>query len=320
MKRYILRRAGIGVLMLWVVSLLVFVVPRLLPGDPTIQKVGTSPSIDKDTVDQLRRSMGLDDPILVQYAHWIGGMFRGDLGESYFSQYSVVDLIGQRVAPTLLLAVGGVLVGVALAVPLALLPQLRGGRVWGRIVGAYTTLGMAAPPFVFGIAAIALFNVQFKVLPLEGYVSPLDDPVEALRALTMPAMTLAIAVSAPLIRYLRSSLTDTLTAPYVRTARGKGVRARVVLTGHVLPNALLPALTALGVIIGSVLGGVVIVEMVFRWPGLGSLLVDSVFKRDYAVVQSGVLLAAAAFLLVNLVVDILYGVLDPRLRGRGARA
>jgi peptide/nickel transport system permease protein len=320
MARFVLRRVVTSLLLLALVSILLFVVLRLLPGDPTIARVGPGQDVDPRALAQLRAEAGLDAPVLQQYLDWVGGLLQGDLGRSLFSRYDVGTLIAQRLGPTIELAVAGLLVGVLLAVPLALAPQLWPRGVVARAVSAFTTVGMAAPPFVFGIVFIAVFSVELGWLPTRGYVSLAEDPLENLRLLLLPALTLGIALAAPLVRYLRGSLDEALRAPYVRTARGKGVSRRDVVVRHALPNALLPALTALGVMVGSLLGGVVVVEYVFRWPGMGTLIVDAVFKRDYPILQTGVLLAAAAFILVNLVVDILYGVLDPRLRVSPGRA
>ncbi|GAA4524834.1 ABC transporter permease [Amycolatopsis samaneae] len=314
MGRYVLRRAGVSALMLVGVSVLVFVVLRLLPGDPTVTKVGAAQGIDPAALRQLRTELGLEDPLPVQYWHWITGLLRGDLGRSYFSQFDVGVLVGQRLGPTLELSLAGVTLAVVLALVLSVLPTILGGRWLGRLVGGYTTLGMAAPPFVFGIVLIALFVVRLGVLRDESYVAPSADFGGNLRALLLPAVTLGICLSAPLIRYLRAGLSEVEDSRHVRTAVGKGIPRRSVVLRHVLPNALLPALTSLGVTVGQVLSGAVVVEFVFRWPGLGSLVVDSVYKRDYAVIQSTVLLLAAVFVLVNLLVDVLYGVLDPRLR------
>jgi peptide/nickel transport system permease protein len=314
MTRYILRRLGASLLMLVLVSILIFVVLRLLPGDPTVTKVGAAQGIDPNALLQLRTELGLEDPIPVQYWHWVTGLAAGDLGRSYFSQFDVGVLIGQRLGPTLELSLAGVVLAVLLALVLSVTPTVLRAKWLGRFVGGYTTLGMAAPPFVFGILLIAIFTVKLGILPNETYVAPGEDFLGNLRALLLPALTLGICLSAPLIRYLRASLTEVESAQHVRTAVGKGIPRRAVVLRHVLPNALLPALTSLGITVGAVLSGGVVVEYVFRWPGLGSLIVDSVYKRDYAVIQSTVLLLAAVFVLVNLLVDILYGVLDPRLR------
>lgn len=314
MIRYVLRRLGASVLMLVLVSVLIFLVLRLLPGDPTITKVGAAQGIDPRALEALRQELGLNDAIPVQYWHWVTGMFGGDFGRSYFSQFDVDVLIGQRLGPTLELSFAGLVLAVLLALVLSVLPTILRSRLLRGFVGGYTTLGMAAPPFVFGILLIAIFTVKLGVLRNEGYIAPSSDFIGNLRVLMLPALTLGICLSAPLIRYLRASLTDVEGSQHVRTAIGKGISRRAVVLRHVLPNALLPALTSLGITVGQVLSGAVVVEFVFRWPGLGTLIVDSVYKRDYAVIQSTVLLLAAVFVLVNLVVDILYGVLDPRLR------
>jgi len=300
--------------MLALVSILIFVILRLLPGDPTIARVGAAQNIDPRALAALREELGLNDPIPVQYWAWISGIFAGDLGRSYFSQFDVEVLIGQRLVPTLELSLAGLTLAVLFAVVLAVLPTVVRSRWLSRFVGGYTTLGMASPPFVFGIVLIAIFTVQLDILPNDGYVPPSEDLAGNLRMLFMPALTLGICLSAPLIRYLRASLAEVENSQHVRTATGKGIRRRAVVLRHVLPNAMLPALTSLGITVGAVLSGAVVVEYVFRWPGLGSLIVDSVYKRDYAVIQSTVLLLAAVFVLVNLLVDLLYGVLDPRLR------
>jgi peptide/nickel transport system permease protein len=320
MTGYLLRRLAASALMLLAVSVLIFVVLRLLPGDPMVQRVGAAQNIDPAALEAMRRGLGLDDPIPVQYWNWLSGMARGDLGRSYFSQFGVETLIGQRVVPTLELSIAGIALAVALALLLALLPTVFRSRWLARAVGGYTTIGMASPPFVFGILLIALFTVQLGVLGNTGYVPPSEDLLGNLRTLLLPALTLGICLSAPLIRYLRASLSEAEGAQHVRTALGKGLLRRSVVLSHVLPNAMLPALTSLGITVGAVLSGGVVVEYVFRWPGMGSLIVDSVAKRDYAVIQSTVLLLAAVFVAVNLIVDLLYGVLDPRLRvGKGQR-
>lgn len=312
---YLARRLGTAVLMMALVSVLIFVVLRLLPGDPTITKVGAAEGIDPTQLQALRTQLGLNQPIPEQYWHWITGiMLHGSFGRSYFSQFPVGTLIGQRLWPTLELTVFGLLLAVLLALTLSVLPTVLRRSWLGRIVGGYTAAGLAAPPFVFGIVFIAIFSVRLGWLPNKGYVSPSADLGQNIRLLILPALTLGITLSAPLIRYLQMSLAEVETSTYVRTAIGKGLRRRSVVLGHVLPGGLLPALTSLGVSVGAVLSGAVVVEYVFAWPGLGSLIVDAVYQRDYAVLQGTVLLLAGVYVVANLLVDVLYGVLDPRLR------
>lgn len=314
MIRYVLKRCLIAVLMIFLSSILIFAVLRLLPGSPTIAKLAGAKGIDPKAIAALNKELGLDRPLVAQYLSWIGGALHGDFGKSFFSQYGVGELIDQRLGPTIELAIGSLVVAVLLALTLSLVPVIRDSAWIGRFVTGYTVLGLSAPAFLVGIGIQLLFGNTLHWLPHYTYVALSDDPTKNLRLLIAPAVTLGAAISAPLINYLRASLRDVESAQYVRTAHGSGVRRRRVVLSHIVPNALLPALTALGVSVGALLGGVVEVEYVFGWPGLGSAIVSAVNQRDYALIQSMVLLAAVAYVLTTLVVDILYGVLDPRLR------
>jgi peptide/nickel transport system permease protein len=313
---YILRRLGTGVVLLAVVSVLVFVVLRVLPGDPTITMLGGAQGADPGAAAQIKRQLGLDQPMLTQYGHWAGGLLHGDLGTSYFSQISVNSLVGARVGPTLELALVSMAVAVLIAVPLAVLAAMRPGGVFDRLVAVFTATTMAVPPFLVAIVLVTVFAVRMHLLPTRGYVPFAADPAGNIRLIVLPALTLALAAAAPILRFLRSSLADVAEAGYLRTAEGKGVSRSGALIVHALPNALLPTLTVVGMTAGQLLGGVVVIEYIFGWPGLGALIVNSVQKRDYAVLQSSVLLAAGAFIVCSLVVDVLYGAIDPRLRIR----
>jgi peptide/nickel transport system permease protein len=300
-------------------SLFVFVVLRLLPGDPILTRLGEQSSVDPETVARLRAEAGLDDPIYKQYLDWLGGAVRGDLGQSYFSQYDVTAMIGSRLGPTLELTVVAVLLTVLIAVPLAIASTLKPGGLADRIIVATTSVGMAMPQFLLGVVLILVFSLQLGWFPARGFVSLAEDPLKNLQHIALPAVTLAL-VSAPiLVRFLRASMFEGLQSSWVRTAEGKGVPHDKVVTTHVLRNALIPALTVLGLTVGHTLGGAVIVEYVFGFSGLGSLAVESVSKRDYAVLQSVVVLISALFIFTSCAVDILYGVLDPRLRVRSGR-
>jgi peptide/nickel transport system permease protein len=314
---FVLRRAATSILMLVAASVLVFVILRLLPGDPIITRLGATAGANPEAIDQLRREAGLEDPILQQYFRWVGGVLTGDFGQSYFSQFSVTELIGRRIGATLELTGVAIFFALLLAVPAAVFCSLRRGSWFDRLVTTGSTVGMALPQFLLGILLILVFAVELRWLPARGYVPFVDDPGENVRRMILPALTLAIAAAPLVLRYLRASMIEVLDSPYIRTAEGKGVPRRRVVVSHALRNALIPGLTMLGMIVGYTLGGVVIVEYVFGIPGLGSLAVESVFKRDYAVLQSVVLLISALFILTTLVVDVLYGVLDPRLRNGG---
>jgi peptide/nickel transport system permease protein len=314
MLRFVLRRLGVSVVLLALVSALIFLTLRVLPGDPTITVLGGLQGADQETAARVRAELGLDHSILVQYWHWVGGLVSGDLGRSYFSQTPVSALLAQRLTPTIELTVVSMVMAVLIALPLALLAALRPKSIIDKLVDVFTTMTMAVPSFLIAIVLVLVFAKWLSALPTRGYVPFVGDPVGNLRVIFLPALTLALTSAAPILRFLRTSLADVSTAPYMRTARGKGLLWAPALVRHALPNALLPTLTVMGLIVGRLLGGVVVIEYIFGWPGLGSLIVDAVAKRDYAVLQTTVLFAAAAFLLSALIVDVLYGVVDPRLR------
>jgi peptide/nickel transport system permease protein len=318
MTRYVARRVLTSIGLVVLSSILIFCLLRVIPGDPTITKLGGSiEGVDPRALQAIRHNLGLDRSLPDQYVRWVGGIVQGDFGQSYYSQFPVTKLITQRITATIELAVFALVLGLLIAVPTATISAIWRNRWFDAVVAAFTAVGMATPAFVSGILLIVVFGVKLGWLPTQGYVSITHHPLESLKATLLPATTLAIAIAAPILRVLRASLDDVGSAPYIRTAAGKGLLRRAVVVRHLLPNAAIPALTTVGVIVGSLLGGTVIVEYVFARPGLGTLMVDSVFKRDYAVLQALVLLAAAVFILSSLVVDLLYGVLDPRLRVRG---
>jgi peptide/nickel transport system permease protein len=306
----------LSLVLLFVISVVIFLVLRVLPGDPVLARLGGTKFIDESAIEALRASMGLDQALPIQYVQWISGVASGDFGESYSNGYPVAQLIGQRLFPTVELAVAGLMIAVIVATGFSLLSVAARRRFVKGVVEGYTVFGLSAPPFVIGIILILVVPTMLSGIPVGGYVDPADDPLGNLLALLLPALTLGIAVSAPLIRYLMGSMDEVQGSLFVRTARGKGLSRGRIVTRHVFPNGVLPALTAFGVSVGVLLGGVVEIEYIFSWPGLGSLLVEAVFARDYALIQTIVLLAAALVIACNLVVDLLYGVLDPRLRIR----
>lgn len=321
MAIYVLRRAATSIGLLMLSSVLIFVVLRAIPGDPTITKLGGGmTAVDPRAFQALRHQLGLDRSLTYQYLHWISGVVRGDFGQSYFSQFPVTTLIKERAGSTLELATAALFLGLLFAVPAATLGAIWRNRYFDALLSSFTAVGMSTPAFVNGLVLIVIFGVKLKLLPTQGYVSIENHPLESLKTVILPAVTLAIAIAAPIMLILRSSLADVASAPYIRTAQGKGLLRYQVVLRHVLPNATIPALTMIGVIIGSLLGGSVIVEYVFARPGLGSLMVDAIYQRDYAVLQTLVLLAASVFIISSLAIDLLYGVIDPRLRVRGHEA
>lgn len=304
-------------LMLALTSLLIFVTLRVIPGNPVITRYGATRGVDPKALEELMRQLGLDKPIPIQYLDWIGGVIKGDFGVSYFSQFSVTTLIGQRLGPTVELAAIALALALLISIPAGIIAGVRPNSLIDRALSAFATVGLAIPPFVLAIILVVIFAVGLKLLPAQGYVDFSENPGKNLTLVLLPSVTLAIVAAAPIVRFLRASILETIQSPYIRTAEGKGLLWRQVVLRHALPNALVPTVTVVGLIVGYMLGGVVVIEYVFGWQGLGALAVDAVLKRDYAVLQSVVLLVAAAFILVNLLVDLLYGVIDPRLRVGG---
>jgi peptide/nickel transport system permease protein len=270
--------------------------------------------VSAKTIARLRHESGLDRPIIAQYLSWLSAALRGDLGTSYFSQFPVSSLIRTRLPPTVELTILGVLLSVLFAVPGALWAARHPRGVVDSGVDAFWTVSLSLPAFIAGIFLTYFLAVRSGLLPARGYVPLVDDPGDNLRHFVLPALTLALAGAPLLYRFLRASLLEQMDESYVRTARGKGLTERPVVLRHALRNSLGPSLTMLGLIVGYTLGGAVIIEYVFGIPGLGSLAIESVLKRDYSILQSVVILVSAAFIATSLVVDILYAALDPRHR------
>lgn len=318
MTTYVARRVAASVVLLFLSSIVIFCLMRVIPGDPTITKLGGAiQGVDPRALQAIRHQLGLDRSIPDQYVHWLGGIARGDFGRSYYSQFPVTTLITERIGATAELAVVALLIALFVAVPAATLGTIWRSRIFDGLLSGFTAVGLATPAFVTGILLIVVFGVKLGWLPTQGYVSFTQHPLASLKSVLLPAVTLSIVVAAPVLRVLRASLADVESASYTRTAAGKGLLRRQVVLRHVLPNAAIPALTTVGVVVGGLLGGAVITEYVFARPGLGTLMVDAVYQRDYGVLQALVLLAAASFILSSLAVDLLYGVIDPRLRVRG---
>jgi peptide/nickel transport system permease protein len=310
----VLRRLVISVLMLFVTSVLIFVVLRALPGDPVIARLGTAPGITEETLNRLRAQAGLDRPLIAQYWSWISGTFHGQLGESYYNKTPVATLLAQRLPPTVELTVLSIGLSVLLAVPAGALAVRRPGGWLDRAVTAFSSAGMAFPPFVLGILLILVFAVRLGWVPARGYTPFTDNPLDNLRRMVLPMIALASGAAPLILRHLRGELIEAMNSDYARTAQGKGASQNRVIWYHTLRNAGLPSLTMVGLVFGYTLGGSVIVEYMFGISGLGSLAVESAFRRDYAVLQSAVLLASALFILVTLIIDLLVWRLDPRLR------
>jgi peptide/nickel transport system permease protein len=310
----ILRRLVATVPVLVLVTLGVFLLLHLVPGDPVEVMLGESQ--DESAKLALRQELGLDQPLYVQYATWAGRLLHGDLGRSVRSGAPVTEDVGRRIRPSLELAIFAMLISLVIAVPVGILSATHRDSAVDGFGTTFALFGICMPNFLLALLLIFIFGVRLRWLPVASFVDPFDDPINGVRSLTLPAITLGLALAAVIARTLRSSLLDTLNEDYIRTARAKGLREGAIVRGHALRNALIPVITVIGLQFGTLIGGAVITEYVFGLPGVGRLVVDAVFARDYPLVQGVVLLIAFGFILSNLVVDITYGWLDPRIRYR----
>ncbi len=316
MLQFLLRRILAVLPVLFVVSLVVFLILRLAPGDPAAVIAGNSAT--NDDIAKIQVQLGLDRSIPVQYGIWMGNVFRGDLGFSYYLNKPVTELIAQRVEPTLSLAFGTVILALLIAVPLGTVAAWRMGGWLDRLLSGFSVAGFSVPVFVIGYLLIYLFAIRLEWLPVQGYKS-ISGPSAAgpwawMRQLILPWMTLAMIYVALIARITRASVSEALTEDYIRTARAKGISESAVLLRHALANAAVPIVTVVGIGIALLIGGVVVTETVYAIPGLGSLTVDAVLNRDFPVIQGLVLLFSVSYVLINLLVDLSYLVLDPRIR------
>lgn len=312
MFRYVIRRVLSAIPVMLIVSAAVFTLLYLTPGDPAYVILG--PDARPDQIEELRERLGLNEPWYVQLAKWYGRLAQGDLGNSLFLNQPVTRAIVERAEPTLMLTLLALLVAIAIGLPTGVLSALRRGRWVDTLVMLVAIVGVSMPTFWLGLNLIYLFGVQAKILPVAGY-QPLSAGLgENLRYLVMPAITLGLAQGALLARMTRSMMLETLNEDYVRTARAKGLNEGGVVMRHALRNALIPLVTVIGLSFAILLGGAVITEQVFNIPGVGRLLIQAISRRDYPVVQGVVLVVAGMYVFVNLLVDIVYGYLDPRLR------
>ena len=316
MLQFLLRRILAVLPVLFVVSLVVFLILRLAPGDPAAVIAGNSAT--NEDIAKIQVQLGLDRSIPVQYGIWMGNVFQGNLGFSYYLNKPVTELIAQRVEPTLSLAFGTVILAILIAVPLGTLAAWRMGGWLDRLLSGFSVAGFSVPVFVIGYLLIYLFAIRLEWLPVQGYKS-LSGPSAAgpwawMRQLILPWMTLAMIYVALIARVTRASVSEALTEDYIRTARAKGITESAVLLRHALANAAVPIVTVVGIGIALLIGGVVVTETVYAIPGLGSLTVDAVLNRDFPVIQGLVLLFSVSYVLINLLVDLSYLVLDPRIR------
>lgn len=312
MLRFLARRLAILIPTLFFVSIIIFGLQQLLPGDPAIAMAGEER--DPITIEQIREKYNLNKPLPVRYWLWISGVLQGDFGESIRIQLPVAQLLLEKLPVTIELAVLAMLVALAIGLPAGMISALYNGRWPDYLANVIGLWGLSTPNFWLGIMMILLFSVHLGWLPASGYVPPGEDLLGNLQAMLMPAIVLGTGIAAVMMRHTRSAMLQVLGSDYIRTARAKGLYERIVIGKHALRNAAVPVITLGALEFGQLLSGAVLTEQIFSIPGFGKLVVDAVFNRDYAVVQGVVLCTATAYILLNLLADIAYFLVNPRLR------
>ncbi|MCZ8183650.1 MAG: ABC transporter permease [Beijerinckiaceae bacterium] len=295
-----------------IVSMMIFGLQQLLPGDPATIMAGEER--DPEVIEQIRKQYRLDQPIPLQYVYWIKGVVSGDLGESMRLKEPVSRLVAQKLPVTLQLATMAMLIAILIGVPAGIISAVKKGTAWDYVVNVISLWGISTPNFWLGILMIFLFSVHLGWLPASGYVSPFEDPWQSLKTTIMPAFVLGNSIAGVLMRHTRAAMLQALSSDYVRTARAKGLGERRVILAHAMRNALTPVITLGALEFGTLLSGAVLTEQIFTIPGFGKLIVDAVFNRDYAVVQGVVLVTSATYIVLNLLADIGYILVNPRLR------
>lgn len=295
----------------FLVTVIAFGLLRLAPGDPVITFAGDVR--DPEILNEMRHSLGLDQPLPVQYVAWLGHTLQGDFGRSIRTHQRVGEAIVERLPATLELTIAALLFSVTVGLVVGTVSALNRNSALDLLATSVTIAGVSVPNFFLGLMLILMFSLVLRIFPPGGYAPAIDDPLENLRRIVLPALTLSAATLAVNMRQVRSSLLDVFGQDYIRTARAKGLSESAVIVGHALKNGLIPVITIVGIQVGALIEGAIITEQIFFWPGVGKLVVDSLLGRDYPVVQAVVLLSALSYMLSTLIVDIVYGYLDPRI-------
>ncbi|MBO9413598.1 MULTISPECIES: ABC transporter permease [unclassified Ruegeria] len=312
MLSFILRRILIAIPTILLISIFVFSLQKLLPGDPVLAMAGEER--DPEVLEFLREKYRLNDPIPVQYLTWVGNALQGDLGISLRTNQPVTELIAEKLPVTIQLAIMAILFALVIGIPAGILSAVKKGTITDYIANIVALSGLSIPNFWLGIMLILLVSVKLNLLPASGYVPLSEDPVKSITTMLMPAFVLGTALAATLMRHTRSAMLGVLKSDYVRTARAKGLNERRVVLKHAFRNALTPIVTLTALLFGELIAGAVLTEQIFTIPGFGKMVVDAVFNRDYAVVQGIVLVTAVGFIVMNLLADVAYVLLNPRLR------
>ena len=312
MTAYIVRRLLATIPVMIVVAVCVFLLLHLAPGDPAAIIAGDNATAE--SIAQIRAKLGLDDPLIVQFGRWVWNLLQGDFGISIFSNVPVMTLVGQRVEPTISLTMTTLFVAVTIAITVGVLAAWKAGGALDRFVMGFAAMGFSVPVFVVGYLLIYLFAIELRWLPVQGYKPIAEGVWPWLRNLILPSVALGLAYVALIARITRASMLEVLAEDYMRTAKAKGVATRPMLLRHALKNAAVPIVTVIGIGVALLISGVVITETVFNVPGIGRLTVDAISKRDYPIIQGVMILCAGAYVLINLLVDLTYTFLDPRIR------
>lgn len=317
MWSYIFKRILVAIPTLLIISFMIFSLLYITPGDPVLLMLGSgdTQSVSQEQYDAVRAELGLDKPFFERYMDFITGAVTGDLGTSYITGEDVFDTVMMRMPATLILTVASVLVGLLVAVPLGILAAVKHNSIWDSIATFLATIGVSLPKFWFGLVLIIYLSLRLKIFPSQGIAYIDRDGLGAfLSHLFLPAVSLGLGLAATQTRMIRSSMLEVLNKDYIRFAKSKGFKDKIVIIRHAFKNAMIPVVTVLGSEIGALLGGAVVTETIFSWPGVGRLAMNSIARRDYPMIQGNTLILCAIFLLINLFVDIIYAWLNPRIR------
>jgi len=312
LKAYIIRRVLSTIPVLLVVAVVVFFLIHLTPGDPAAVILGPDATVDE--INQLREEMGLNDPIFVQFVNWFGKIIRGDLGWSVYMKMPVLDAFIEKLGPTLSLAIFAQILAIVIAIPAGIIAANFRGTKKDQAIMTFTLFGISIPNFLLALLLVLLFAVHLQWFPVAGYQPLSSGLLNHLEYLVLPALALGTIQAALIARVTRASMLDVLNANYIKTARAKGLRRTVVIWKHALKNAFIPILTVIGQSFGQLIAGAVVTETVFNIPGIGQLIINAIMRRDFEVIQGTVLLIALSYVLINLIVDLMYGLFDPRVR------
>jgi len=315
MRRYLFNRAWQSLVTLVLATVVVFLGIRALPGDPALALAGEDRS--PAALTAIRHHYGLDQPILVQFVHYVDRALHGDFGVSIRTGASVSSMLRAALPVTVELAILAILIATVLGIGAGVVAAVRRGRTAERFANAFALIGLSVPHFWLGLLAILYLSVATGLFPASGFVPLLQDPVQNLHHIILPAVILGTGLAAVIMRQTRSSMLDSLSADYVRTAKAKGLKGRTVVSRHALRNSLIVVVTIVGLQLGALISGAVVTEQIFGLPGFGKMTIDAVFQRDYPVIQAVVLITAAAYILINFLVDLLYSIIDPRIRVTG---